>query len=122
MGDRPYIVFGFTRDRARHEREIERRSRLRPNQIRTRTVAHTLDTLVETARRIGADIAAGSGFLDGYGRAGFFIIDVAIEGQAVTVHVVATRTDHAAWFTARYGPLVHTRVVGDRFECVGDTE
>ena len=35
-----------------------------------------------------ADTAAGSGFLDGYGRAGFFIIDVAIEGQAVTVHVV----------------------------------
>ena len=116
-GNRPYIVFGFTRDRARHEREIERRSRLRPSQIRTRTVAHTLDALVETARRIRADTAAGSGFLDGYGRAGFFIIDVAIEGQAVTVHVVATRPDHAAWFTARYGPLVHTIVVGDRFEC-----
>ena len=99
-GNQPYIVFGFTRDRARHEREIERRSRLRPSQIRTRTVAHTLGALSETARRIRADTAAGSGFLDGYGRAGFFIIDVAIEGQAVRVHVVTTRPDHAAVRTA----------------------
>ena len=85
-GNRPYIVFGFTRDRARHEREIERRSRLRPSQIRTRTVAHTLGALSETARRIRADTAAGSGFFDGYGRAGYFLLVAAeVDGQAVTV-------------------------------------
>ena len=34
-----------------------------------------------------------------------------------TVALITRRADHAAYFQARYGPLVRTDVVGDRFEC-----
>ena len=33
------------------------------------------------------------------------------------MNVRTPRTDAAAYFAARYGPLVAVEVVGDRFEC-----
>jgi len=30
---------------------------------------------------------------------------------------VTARTDHAAYFAAKYGPLVRTQVVAERYEC-----
>ncbi len=112
----------FTRDHAKHERALRRLTRHRPNQIRTRTAAFTYAALAEVARRIRADARAGSGFLDGYGRAGFLLHDVDIEAQTVTVRLASTRPDHAAWFSARYGPAVRTEVMGERFECAAPFE
>lgn len=121
-GEKPYLVFGFTKDRARHARALKRLSQLRPNQIRTRTVEHTHAELVLAARRIAADAVLGGGFLDGYGRAGFFYMDVRIELDAVIVGLVTTRPDHATWLRARYGPAVRTEVMGERFECAAPLE
>jgi hypothetical protein len=35
----------------------------------------------------------------------------------VELQVITPRPDAVAYFTNRYGPLVHVIVIGDRFEC-----
>jgi hypothetical protein len=71
--------------------------------------------------RINADARAGDGFFDGYGRAGFLVGSADGHDQTadVTLSVITARTDAAAYFASRYGPLVDVTVVGDRFECAG---
>lgn len=112
----PYLLYRFTRDRARHERAIERLTRFK-GRVRTRTVQFTVEALGEVEERISADVRAADGFLDGYGRAGFYVRHVGAGDQVVSVNVFTARPDAAAWFGARYGPAVRVEVEGDRFEC-----
>ncbi|MBE2319690.1 hypothetical protein DVA67_027220 [Solirubrobacter sp. CPCC 204708] len=112
----PYMVYGFVKDAARHERAIQRLTRHR-GKVRVMAVQFRASELEALARRIGEDALAGDGFLDGYGRAGFAVADANPDWQAVAVRLYTTRQDHAAWFAARYGPAVRTEVIGDRYEC-----
>ena len=72
---------------------------------------------------IGDEARANGGFLDGYGRDGFYVNPDESDGeestQTVDIDVITTRTDAAEYFTRRFGPLVRVRVIGDRFECRG---
>ena len=114
------FVIGFTRDAERQAAEIAKRTKV---PFRVELVAHPEHELRDLAERIEADAEPGSGFLDGYGRAGFYFAGAEVEDdQTITVRLITTRPDHAAYFAARYGPLVRTLVVGDRFECAGTQE
>ncbi|MDA0183454.1 hypothetical protein OJ997_24305 [Solirubrobacter phytolaccae] len=112
----PYIVYGTTKDHALHDRALKRLTRFK-GQLQTRPVQFTFAQLAALERQIRADAQVGSGFLDGYGRAGFFLQDIRVEGQSALVRVWTTRPDAATWLTARYGPAVSVEVVGERFEC-----
>ena len=94
----------------------------RPQAAAARAADAQQSDVERLAERISADARAGDGFLDGYGRAGFAVAGMRVTRQTVVVQLYTTRQDHAAWFTARYGPAVRTEVIGDRYECVGDFE
>ena len=117
----PTIVYRFVRNTATHEAAIKRRSR-HPKQIRTETVTFTAADIERLEETIGNDAAAGDGFFDGYGDAGFSFAGATYDDRTakVVMRVRTPRTDAAAYFAARYGPLVAVEVVGDRFECVGE--
>jgi hypothetical protein len=112
------IVYRFTRDAARHEAAIKRLVS-HPDRVRTATVAYTLRQLQALADQVRRDLFALHGFLDGYGDAGFLVRRVEVEAAdgVVDVEVVSARADAAAYFAARYGPLVRVAVAGDRHEC-----
>ena len=118
---KPTIVYRFVRNAAAHEAAIKRRSR-HPEQVRTETVTFTAADIERLEETIRTDAATGEGFFDGYGDAGFSFAGVSFDSKSakVVVRVRTPRTDAAAYFTARYGPLVAVEVVGDRFECVGE--
>lgn len=94
----------------------------RPQAAAARAADAQQSDVERLAERISADARVGDGFLDGYGRAGFAVAGMRVTRQTVVVQLYTTRQDHAAWFTARYGPAVRTEVIGDRYECVGDFE
>ncbi len=113
------IVYRFVRNTATHEAAIKRRSG-HPKQIRTETVTFSAADVERLEETIRNDADAGDGFFDGYGDAGFSFAGVFFDSKTakVVVHVRTPRTDAAAYFTARYGPLIAVTAVGDRFECV----
>ena len=115
---KPTIVYRFVRNTATHEAAIKRRSR-HPKQIRTETVTFSAADIARLEETIENDASAGDGFFDGYGDAGFSFAGSFFNDKTakLVVHVRTPRTDAAAYFAARYGPLVSVEVVGDRFEC-----
>jgi hypothetical protein len=115
---KPIVVYRFARNTAKHEAAIKRRSR-HPKQIRTETVPFTSADIERLKDTLEADATAGDGFYDGYGDAGFAFAGVHYDDRAakLILRVRTPRTDAAAYFAARYGPLIAVNVVGDRFEC-----
>jgi hypothetical protein len=121
--DKPYLLVRFLRRRAFHERRIKRLAKY-PDQLRTIRSTVQRDWFYTLPQYIGDDALMTDDFLDGYGRAGFYVVlaEGHEETQSVDVTVITPRADAAAYFAARYGPLVRVHVIGDRFECRGSYE
>lgn len=109
-----FALYGFTRNRERHERALKRMVR-DPTHLRTFDATFTADQLSDQATRIQYDAQLGGGFLDGYGA--FLVQRAEADASGVIVTLVTQRPDHAAYFAARYGAHVRTQVIGDRHEC-----
>jgi hypothetical protein len=114
------VVYRFSGHAAEHEAALKRLVR-RPDLMSTETVPYTLRQLRAIEDRLRHDGARNDRFFDGYGRAGFYLYDARAEEDAgvVELEVIGTRGDAPSYFAARYGPLVHVTVIGDRYECVG---
>jgi hypothetical protein len=106
---RPYLQVLVTRDPERHERALRRRYRYRLEVVAVQFPTAELRALEE---RIAADSEA-------LAAEGFDVQFAVIEDDRVYVHMITTRTDHQAYFHARYGPAVTTFAVPDdeRLEC-----
>ncbi len=113
---RPYVVYRWTAHRARHAAALRRLSE-HPDRVRTAPARYSVQEVSELEERVRGDWSYEGAFFDGYGRAGLYVRSVRADEQAVHIGVITTRTDAAAYFTARYGPIVRVEVVGDRFEC-----
>jgi hypothetical protein len=116
--ERPYLVVRLLRRVAFHAQRIRRLSK---DDVRIVRSTVQRDFFYELPQNIGDDAGRSDGFLDGYGRNGFYVAGA--EGdeseQVVDVKVITARTDAASWFARVYGPLVRVEVIGDRFECRG---
>ena len=113
---RPYVVYRWTAHRARHAAALRRLSE-HPDRVRTAPARYSVQQVSEVEERVRDDWFYEGAFFDGYGRAGLYVRSVGADAQAVHINVMTTRTDAAAYFIARYGPIVRVEVVGDRFEC-----
>ena len=113
---RPYVVYRWTGHRANHEAALKRLSK-HPGRVRTATAQHSTLEISRLEERIRDDWFYEGPFFDGYGRTGLLIAGVRADDVAVYVEVITARADAGSYFIARYGPLVHVEVVGDRFEC-----
>jgi hypothetical protein len=111
-----YVVYRWTAHRARHAAALRRFSEY-PDRVRTAPARYSVQEVSELEERVRGDWFYEGAFFDGYGRAGLYVRSVGADEQAVHIDVITTRTDAAAYFTARYGPIVRVEVVGDRFEC-----
>jgi hypothetical protein len=116
----PIMVVYLLRRDALHTARLKALSKY-PDLLRTVHSTVQRDYFYELPQIIGDEASANDGFLDGYGRDGFYVRSAeGDEGsQSVDVEVVTARTDAAEYFTARFGPIVRVQVVGDRFECRG---
>jgi hypothetical protein len=100
----PYLLQRLTRDRAKHTAALKRLARF-PHNLRTKTVPLSYRQLRRIQRRIDSDAHEADGFhVSGS--------EVDITPGAVRVYLITKRTDHRAYFRARYGPHVRTRVLG----------
>jgi hypothetical protein len=113
---RPYIVYRWTRHRARHETALKRLSK-HPDRVFTAPAQHSTREVSDLEQRIRDDRFYEGPFFDGYGRTGLLVAGVWADDTAVHIEVITPRTDASDYFSARYGPLVRVQVVGDRFEC-----
>ena len=95
----PYILVHLTRDRAAHEANLKRLVRF-PANLRTDQVLYSERQLDELADRIVDDE-------DELERAGFHLQDAYGDGDTGTAYVglITARTDAAAYFRNRYGPV-----------------
>jgi hypothetical protein len=120
--DPPIVVIRFLRRLELHTERVKALSKY-PGQIRTIASTVQRDVFYELPYTIGDEARANGGFLDGYGRAGFYVNPDESDGdegtQTVDIDVITPRTDAQEYFTRRFGPLVRVRVIGDRFECRG---
>ena len=120
--DPPILVIRLLRRLPLHTKRLKALSQ-HPDQLRTITSTVQRDVFYELPYVIGDEARANGGFLDGYGRSGFYVNPDESDGdegtQTVDIDVITTRTDAAAYFTRRFGPLVRVTVIGDRFECRG---
>jgi hypothetical protein len=108
----PYLLVRLTRDQALHEAALKRIYRY-PDNLRTVAVQHSERELRHVQDSID---------FDAHGADGFFLVStsVDIDLNRVVVGLITGRTDHAAYFAQRYGPLVVTRVIATertRLEC-----
>ena len=99
----PYLLVRLTHDRAKHTRALRRLVRF-PRLLRTKTVALSYRDMERLAARIMKAGADRDGIRVTYA-------EPDIGTNTVQVSVITTRTDAAAYFRARYGPRVRTRVV-----------
>jgi hypothetical protein len=114
----PLSVYRFTRDAHAHLADLRKRSKY-PDAIRVENTSVTTDQLDALNKRIAEDAQAADRFFDGYGRAGLYLVGLWRDEltMRVELQVITPRPDAVAYFTSRYGPLVHVSVIGDRFEC-----
>jgi hypothetical protein len=120
--DPPILVIYLLRRQALHTERLKALTD-HPDQLRTVTGKIQRDYFYELPYIIGDEARANGGFLDGYGRAGFYVDPQETDGdpgtQTVDIDVITTRTDAAEYFQRRWGPIVRVTVIGDRFECRG---
>jgi hypothetical protein len=118
----PIVVIRLLRHQTLHTRRLKALSK-HPDQIRTIASTVQRDSFYELPYSIGDEARANGGFLDGYGRAGFYVNPNESDGdegtQTVDIDVITARSDAAEYFIRRFGPLVRVHVIGDRFECRG---
>jgi hypothetical protein len=116
----PIMVVYLLRRDALHTARLKALSKY-PDLLRTVHSTVQRDYFYELPQIIGDEAGRNDGFLGGYGRDGFYVSGAeGDEGsQSVDVEVITARTDAAEYFTARFGPLVRVKVLGDRFECRG---
>jgi hypothetical protein len=116
--DPAVAVYRFTRNARSHLAALRKRSK-HPDAIRVENVTVTADQLAALNTRIADDAQTVSHFFDGYGHAGFYLIGLWRNELTLQVElqVITPRPDAVAYFTNRYGPLVHVSVIGDRFDC-----
>jgi hypothetical protein len=112
----PYKLEYFTRRVGFHRANLRRLTRF-PRRLRVRRSVHTIAEIEAIGEQVKQDAAAGVGFLDGWGDAGFFVRGAFPLPDRLLVYVVTPREDHAAYFRERYGPTVTTLLVGRRHEC-----
>jgi alpha-lytic protease prodomain-containing protein len=95
----PYLLVRLTRDRAAHEANLKRLARF-PRNLRTVEVRYSERQLRRVADRIDPD-------LDELKAEGFDVASwgLDISTNSVVVDLITTRTDHAEYFAARYGPV-----------------
>jgi hypothetical protein len=107
----PYLQVRLTRDQALHEAALRRIYRFRLRTVAVRFAEADLRALQD---RISADGEALEA-------EGFDVRGLAVDGDAnrVQVQLVTARSDHAAYFQARYGPAVTTYATAEptRLEC-----
>ena len=99
----PYMLVRLTRDRARHARALRRRARF-PRNLRTVRVPVSERALRRIQDRIDFDAHATDGF-------DVKTTTVDIYSSKVQVGLITKRTDHRAYFRARYGRHVRTFVI-----------
>jgi hypothetical protein len=106
---RPYLRVLVTRDPEVHERALRRRYRYRLEVVAVQYPSAELRAIEE---RIAADDEALTAD-------GFDVQSSLIEDNRIYVQMFSTRTDHQAYFEARYGPSVTTFAAPDdeRLEC-----
>jgi hypothetical protein len=114
----PRAVYRFTRHARSHLATLRKRSKF-PDAIRVENTSVTTDQLDALNKRIAEDAQAVDRFFDGYGRVGLYLVGLWRDELTtrVELQVITPRPDAVAYFTSRYGPLVHVSVIGDRFEC-----
>jgi hypothetical protein len=108
----PYILVRLTRARGKHTRALRRRARF-PDNLRTVRVPVSRRRLRRIQERIDFDAHEPDGFH-------VQSTTVDIDTSSVVIAVITKRTDHAAYFRARYGPHVRTFVLATEltsFEC-----
>jgi hypothetical protein len=95
----PYLLVRVTRDRAAHESNLQRLARF-PDNLRTVQVRYSLRALRRVGNRIGDDYEALK-------HAGFELTQFGadIVTNTVGVSLITERTDAAAYFRDRYGPV-----------------
>jgi hypothetical protein len=112
----PFKLEYFTRRVGFHRANLRRLTRF-PRRLRVRRSAHTIAEIEAIGSQLQEEAAAGVGFVDGWGDAGFYVRGTFPLPDRLLVYVVTPRDDHAAYFRERYGPAVGTLLVGMRYEC-----
>jgi hypothetical protein len=107
----PYLLVRVTRDRERHQAALRR---IYPHRLRTALVRFSGVELMAVQDRISADD-------DALAAEGFDVRGLGpdLDLNRVMVQMVSARTDHEAYFQARYGPAVATYAVAEptRLDC-----
>jgi hypothetical protein len=105
----PYFLYRFTRDAQSHLKAIRRRSK--SARVGTATVPLAqLDALEHTIRESLETSHEFDGFHVVY-------VDPDAATGTILIALVTARADHAAYFAAKWGPLVRTEVLAERYEC-----
>ena len=109
----PYLLVRLTRDRASHEYNLKRLARY-PDNLRTVQVLFSMRELRRVQNRISDDWEALKA-------AGFDMttVGVDIDTNTVEVELITKRTDGAAYFKSRYGPVTVVVIASepDALEC-----
>jgi hypothetical protein len=112
----PFKLEYFTRRVGFHRANLRRLTRF-PRRLRVRRSEHTIAEIEAPGFQVQEEAAAGVGFVDGWGDAGFYVRGTFPLPDRLLVYVVTPRNDHAVYFRERYGPAVGTLLVGTRYEC-----
>ena len=99
----PYMLVRLTRDRAEHTRALRRRARF-PRNLRTVRVPVSERALRRVQHGIDFDAHEADGFH-------VMMTGVDIDRSKVEVGLITKRTDHRAYFRARYGRHLWTYVI-----------
>jgi hypothetical protein len=105
----PRIVFQFKGEARKHLAALRRRSK-HPGAVKVVSVDFTAAELEALKESIDEALEPANEF-------NAVQTSVDLVTGTVLVTLVTARTDHAAYFTGRFGPRVRTVVVGDRIEC-----
>ena len=102
----PYLLVRVTGDADRARRRLRRLARF-PGHLRTRHVARSYRSLRRVQDRIDFDAPEADGFH-------VSSTYPAIDRNAVMIELITARGDADAYFRARYGPAVDTKVIAKR--------
>jgi hypothetical protein len=112
----PFKLEYFTRRVGFHRANLRRLTRF-PRRLRVRRSEHAIAEIEAIGSQVQEEAAAGVGFVDGWGDAGFYVRGSFPLPDRLLVYVVTPRDDHAADFRERYGAAIGTLLVGMRYEC-----
>jgi hypothetical protein len=107
----PYLLVRVTHDPTHYRRVLRRRARF-PRNVRTKRVARSYRAL----RRVQDQISFSAHEADGFHVTG---AGVDIDGNQVEVELITRRADAQAYFRARYGRAVFTRVIATELTSAG---